>query len=123
MNEKEKILVIDDDKMSLRLLERVFQKAGMEGVFCQSGDQAFQVLDEGVLPDVILLDVHMPDVSGFDILKRLRVEKNTRNVPVVFLTGDEDVKTESLGLSEGAADFIRKPFASEVLIKIGRAHV
>ncbi|MBR2795150.1 MAG: response regulator [Solobacterium sp.] len=117
MNEKEKILVIDDDKMSLRLLERVFQKAGMEGVFCQSGDQAFQVLDEGVLPDVILLDVHMPDVSGFDILKRLRVEKNTRNVPVVFLTGDEDVKTESLGLSEGAADFIRKPFASEVLIK------
>ena len=117
MNEKEKILVIDDDKMSLRLLERVFQKAGMEGVFCQSGDQAFQVLDEGYLPDIILLDVHMPDVSGFDILKCLRVEKNTRNVPVVFLTGDEDVKTESLGLSEGAADFIRKPFASEVLIK------
>ena len=117
MNEKEKILVIDDDKMSLRLLERVFQKAGMEGVFCQSGDQAFQVLDEGYLPDIILLDVHMPDVSGFDILKCLRVEKNTRNVPVVFLTGDEDVKTESLGLSEGAADFIRKPFASEVLIR------
>jgi putative two-component system response regulator len=69
------------------------------------------------MPDIILLDVHMPEVSGFEILKKLKADAKYREVPVVFLTGDEDVKTESLGLSEGAADFIRKPFASEVLLR------
>ncbi len=117
MSEKEKILVIDDDLMSLKVLDRVFRKAGMEGTLCKSGKEAFEVLSGDYMPDIILLDVHMPEVSGFEILKKLKADAKYREVPVVFLTGDEDVKTESLGLSEGAADFIRKPFASEVLLR------
>ena len=117
MSEKEKILVIDDDLMSLKVLDRVFRKAGMEGTMCRSGREALEVLSGDYMPDVILLDVHMPEVSGFEMLRKLKADAKFREVPVVFLTGDEDVKTESLGLSEGAADFIRKPFASEVLLR------
>ena len=117
MSEKEKILVIDDDLMSLKVLDRVFRKAGMEGTLCRSGKEALEILSTDYLPDIILLDVHMPEISGFEILKKLKADAKCRDLPVVFLTGDEDVKTESLGLSEGAADFIRKPFASEVLLR------
>ena len=117
MDEKIRILVIDDDRMSLRILKRLMEKAGMDCSLCSSGAEAFSALEGEYLPDLILLDVHMPDVSGFEILRKLKADVKYREVPVVFLTGDEDVKTESQGLSEGAADFIRKPFSSEVLMR------
>jgi putative two-component system response regulator len=59
----------------------------------------------------------MPDMNGFEVLRQLKTNAAYRNVPVVFLTGDEDVRAEAEGLLAGAADFIRKPFAAEVLIK------
>ncbi len=113
----DRIVVVDDDAMSLRMARRVFEKAGMEGRYYTSGAEALARLREGEIPDLILLDVHMPGEDGFEILKRLRTDPACRNVPVVFLTGDEDVKTETAGLHAGPADFIRKPFAAEVLLK------
>ena len=114
---EERVVVVDDDAMSLKVVKRVFDKAGIEGRYFNCGSDFFACLEEGDLPDLFLLDVHMPDVNGFDLLKRIKADPVARNVPVVFLTGDEDVKTETAGLHEGAADFIRKPFASEVLLK------
>ena len=111
------VTVVDDDIMSLKIAKRVFDKAGIEGTYFSSGAEAFGYLNGENVPDVILLDVHMPDICGFDILKRLKTESAYRNVPVIFLTGDEDVRTEAEGLHSGAADFVRKPFAAEVLLK------
>ena len=113
----ERILVVDDDTMSLRLLRRVFDKAGIAGRYCQSGEAFRAWLEEGEVPDLFLLDVHLPDANGFDLLKHIQADPVRRNVPVIFLTGDEDVKTETAGLHAGAADFIRKPFAADVLLK------
>ena len=113
----DRIVVVDDDLMSLKLAGRVFDKAGIEGSYLCSGTEALAFFNGRVIPDLILLDVHMPDVDGFDVLKRLKNDPFYRNVPVIFLTGDEDVKTETAGLHAGAADFIRKPFAAEVLLK------
>ena len=110
-----RIVVIDDEMMSLRMARRVFEKAGIEGSYFGSGAEAFTFLNGENIPDLILLDVHMPGEDGFEILRRLKAEPVYRNVPVVFLTGDEDVRTETAGLHAGAADFIRKPFAAEVL--------
>ena len=112
-----KIVVVDDDGMSLKMAARVFGREGIEGSYFHSGAEAFSYLDGSNIPDLILLDIHMPDVSGFEILKRLKADPAYRDVPVVFLTGDEDVKTETAGLQAGASDFIRKPFAAEVLLK------
>ena len=112
----DKIVVVDDDLMSLRMAKRVFDKADMDCRCLSSGAEAFAYLNGDSIPDLVLLDVHMPDANGFDILKRLKSEPAYRGVPVVFLTGDDDVKTETAGLHAGAADFIRKPFAPDVLL-------
>jgi putative two-component system response regulator len=114
---RETIVVVDDDLMSLKLAEHVFQRDGIEGRYCSNAEEAFRLLDGTFVPELILLDVHMPEVSGFEILKKLKVDPVYRNVPVVFLTGDDDVKTETEGLHAGAADFLRKPFAAQVLLK------
>ena len=114
---KEKIVVVDDDAMSLKTVRRVFDRAGMEGRYFCSWDEFSTCLEAEYMPDLFLLDVHMPDVNGLDLLRRLRAVPAYRNVPVIFLTGDEDVKTETAGLQAGASDFIRKPFAAEVLLK------
>lgn len=111
------IVVVDDDAMSLRLCKRVFDKAGFGGSYLRSAADALACLDGKHVPDLILLDIHMPDMNGFDVLRWLRSESAYRKVPVVFLTGDDDVKTETAGLHAGASDFIRKPFAAEVLLK------
>ena len=103
---KEKIVVVDDDAMSLKTVRRVFDRAGIEGRYFCSGDEFSTCLEAEYMPDLFLLDVH-----------RLRTVPAYRNVPVIFLTGDEDVKTETAGLQAGASDFIRKPFAAEVLLK------
>ena len=99
------------------MAKRVFERAGFEGEYFGSGAELFARLDGAFVPDIILLDVHMPDADGFEVLKRLKSEPVYRGVPVVFLTGDEDVRTETEGLHAGASDFIRKPFAAEVLVK------
>ncbi|MBR4539061.1 MAG: response regulator [Clostridia bacterium] len=117
IHEKTSVMVVDDEIMSLKVAKRVFDKAGIEGRYFSSGTDAFAFLDGEHIPDVILLDVHMPDINGFDILKQLKASPAYRNVPVVFLTGDGDVRTETEGLHAGAADFVRKPFAAEVLLK------
>lgn len=114
---KERIVVVDDDKMSLRMVGRVFDKAGIEGQYLSCEKDFADYMEERVVPDMFLLDVHMPDVSGFDLLKRIKTDPLYRNVPVIFLTGDEDVRTETEGLHAGASDFIRKPFAADVLLK------
>lgn len=131
MEEKILVAVVDDDKMSLKIAKRVLDKAGIAGVYFGTGEELFSWLGsvqdgsaEGgsgtagaVSPDLILLDVNMPDMDGFEVLDRLKKDPAHRNVPVIFLTGDEDVKTETEGLDAGAADFIRKPFAAEVLLR------
>lgn len=110
------IVVIDDDAMSLRIAKRVFDREGIRGDYLSSGTAALELLDGTRVPDLVLLDVHMPDMDGFEVLKSLKTNPVYRQVPVVFLTGDEGVKTETAGLHAGAADFIRKPFAPEVLL-------
>lgn len=111
------IVVVDDDSVCLRRTKLVLDRAGIRAICCASGQQALSALDGILIPDLILLDTHMPDLDGFAVLRQLKASAAYRNVPVVFLTGDGDVKTESAGLSAGAADFIRKPFAPQVLLK------
>lgn len=114
---EERVVVVDDDAMSLRIVKRIFDREGIEGQYLRSGRDLDAFLDKGAPPDLFLLDIHMPDANGFDLLKHIRTDSAHRNVPVIFLTGDDDVKTETAGLHAGAADFIRKPFAAEVLLK------
>ena len=115
-NKEKKIVVVDDDSSILQLAGHTLSKAGYYVSALRSGQALLKYLEENV-PDLILLDVKMPDMDGFETLQKLRnMERVVANIPVVYLTSDESIETEKQGLSLGAMDFIKKPFVPEVFI-------
>jgi putative two-component system response regulator len=115
-NVEDWIVVVDDDAANLKMASGVFREAGIRGSYFKSGEDALAYLDGSRIPDLVLLDIHMPGLDGFEVIRRLKEKPAYRNVPVIFLTADDDVETETRGLHAGATDFIRKPFAPEVLL-------
>ena len=112
---KDNILVVDDDKMNLAIVHKML---GIRyDVTCvSSGMDAISYLNNNV-PDMILLDLHMPEMSGLEVLEKIREQDNLSDIPVVFLTADNDRKTEIDIFKAGAMDFIQKPFIAEVVIQ------
>ena len=109
------ILVIDDDTSNLRMASHILSKEGLRVSCLKSGEDAIRFLEES-RPDLILLDVHMPGMDGFDPIAAVRGTEKTADIPVIFLTADDDSETETKGLKAGAMDFIKKPFVPEVLL-------
>jgi len=115
-----RVLLVDDEEMNLRLLQRILSRAGYVNVQTTSdGREVLRIFAE-FKPDVILLDLHMPARNGFDVLKDLRSAVGPRAfLPVLMLTGDATPEAKRGALSLGAKDFLAKPFdASEVLLRI-----
>ena len=112
----ERIIVIDDDPVILKEALRSLKGAGMKAVALKSGEQLLEYISQNESPELILLDIKMPGMDGFETLIRLRKMENKGNeTPVIFLTGQEDEEAEIRGLLLGAMDFIKKPFISGVL--------
>ncbi len=109
------ILVVDDDTANLRMASRILSAEQMRVSCLKSGEDALAFLQAN-RPDLILLDVHMPGMDGFETLASIRSGKETAEIPVIFLTADDDSNTETRGLEAGAKDFIKKPFVPEVLL-------
>lgn len=114
MNEP-KIMAIDDDIEMLKQLAIMLKDQYAVSVIT-SADQALAALSEGSLPDLILLDVMMPDTDGFSLMEHLKNDTELRKIPVIFLTGMTDTDDEIRGLTLGGADYVRKPFHREVLL-------
>lgn len=109
------ILVIDDDISNLKMANRILCDAQMRVSCLKSGEEAIKFLQDN-RPDLILLDVHMPGMNGFETLAAVRENEATADIPVIFLTADDDSNTETRGLKAGALDFLKKPFVPEVLL-------
>lgn len=109
------ILVVDDDTSNLRMASRILSTEKMRVSCLKSGEDAVKFLQEN-RPDLILLDIHMPGMDGFETIAAVRENKVTTDIPVIFLTADDDSETETRGLKAGAMDFIKKPFVPEVLL-------
>ena len=110
------IVIVDDDATNLRVANRIFSEAKLRARYFKSGQDLLDYLDGTKIPALILLDIHMPEMDGFEVLKKLREQEVYQKIPVIFLTADDDLDTEKKGLDAGAADFIKKPFAAEVLL-------
>ena len=110
------IVVVDDDIANLLMAGNVMSKSGMRVTALKSGKALLEYIETNEIPDLCLLDVKMPDMNGFETLKALRASRKGKELPVVFLTADESEKSETIGLSLGAMDFIKKPFVPEVLV-------
>lgn len=109
------ILMVDDDSMNLAIGERML--GGKFDLTCaKSGAEAMKLL-KTVRPDLIMLDIHMPDMNGFEVMEWLKKQKELAEIPVVFLTADSDQDVEIQGLKKGAKEYIRKPFVADIMIE------
>lgn len=114
-SQKERLLVVDDDIMNLQIAERMLgTEYAVHGL--ESGKAALEYLKEQK-PNLILLDLHMPDMNGFEVMRQIKKDERLKDIPIVFLTADNDSDTEIKGFREGALDFIRKPFVADIMLQ------
>ena len=104
---KPKILVVDDQPINIRVIHGLF-KSQFDVVMAMNGEQALSQAEQH-RPDLIVLDVMMPDMDGYEVCRRLKANPNTRAVPVVFVTAHNDPADEIQGIALGAIDVISKP--------------
>ncbi len=109
------ILVVDDDTANLRMASHILSAEKMRVSCLKAGADAIKFLHEN-RPDLMLLDIHMPGMDGFETIAAIKEDSTTADIPVIFLTADDDSNAETRGLEAGAMDFIRKPFVPEVLL-------
>lgn len=102
------LLCIDDESVNLKVLASIFRDH-YKVVACKSAQHGFDIA-LNILPDLILLDVLMPEQDGFELIQRLKLNKKIRHIPVIFITGLQSTEDEEKGLSLGACDYIQKPF-------------
>ncbi len=107
--EKPLVLIVDDTPINIQILAESLAKDYRIKV-AGSGRAAFEILEKHVEPDLILLDVMMPDMDGYSICTRLKQNPETSNIPVIFITAMSEAADEERGLNLGAADYITKPF-------------
>jgi putative two-component system response regulator len=112
--DKSRILVVDDNLSSLKQIGAQLGEH-YEVSLAKSGSLALQICMQEK-PDIILLDIEMPEMDGFEVLKRLRLNRYLGSIPVIFLTGNHDTETEVRGLQSGARDFITKPVEKSILL-------
>ncbi|MCI5221504.1 MAG: response regulator [Candidatus Electrothrix sp. AR4] len=105
---KTRILLIDDDLIILNILRYILKHENYEVLEAENGKNGLQLAKKEI-PDLILLDINLPDIVGFDVCRKLKEKKETRNIPVIFLTATGQEGNEYRGFEEGAADFLRKP--------------
>ncbi|WP_035767979.1 HD-GYP domain-containing protein [Butyrivibrio sp. NC2002] len=113
----ERVVVVDDDAIILKNANKVLEEAGFKVTCLKSGRLLLEYVRKNPI-DMLLLDIKMPELDGFETMRLLRkweIENGVHEIPVIFFTADDDCKAETTGLSLGAMDFIRKPFAAEVL--------
>lgn len=110
MADKQKILIVDDDKQSLDVLIEILH-GRYQLILARSGKEGLRRLSGDTLPDLILLDVVMPGIDGYETCRRIKQQTTTREIPLIFLTARDDVEGETYGLGLGAVDYITKPIS------------
>ncbi|MGO4999576.1 diguanylate cyclase domain-containing protein [Oceanisphaera sp. W20_SRM_FM3] len=116
-----RILIVDDQPVNIRVLHQVF-RGEFEVLMATSGEQAITVCREQH-PDIILLDVIMPGISGHEVCRRLKADPGTRDIPVIFVTSQNQDGDEALGFEMGAVDFITKPINPIIVLARVRTHL
>ncbi|GHU07905.1 two-component system response regulator [Spirochaetia bacterium] len=118
---KNKIVLVDDDVTNL-VIGKSILGTQYDLITVPSGEKLFLLLQK-TKPDLILLDVEMPEMDGFSVLRRLKSREPTTDIPVIFLTAKNDASSELEGLSLGAIDYIAKPFSAPLLLKRLELHL
>ena len=115
-----KILLVDDDTKNLQVAMNILKNYNV--IYAQNGEKAFELLEKNNF-DLILLDVVMPMMDGYNVCSKIKENGKTKNIPIVFLTVKDDEQDIVKGFELGAVDYITKPFYSEVLLKRVEVHL
>lgn len=115
------ILVIDDEPFNLSLLDEILNK----NYTIQKASNGPEALDLAFAtpPDLVLIDVMMPGMDGFEVCRQIKKNATTMHVPVIFITAKNEIKDEELGFSVGASDFIHKPISAPIVAARVRTHL
>jgi diguanylate cyclase (GGDEF)-like protein len=119
-----RILLVDDEPLNLKLLSHTLQAKGFETTIALSGTEALQLLAAAVPPpDIILLDVIMPGIGGYELCRRLKDDQKYSKIPVIFLTALTESEDIVKGFNAGAVDYVKKPFNVAELLARVEAHL
>ncbi len=116
------ILVVDDTLDNLTLMSGLLKDLYRVKV-ANSGEKALKYLENDTMPDLILLDIMMPGLSGYDVIKELKSNRKTKDIPVIFLTAMSSMEDEKKGLEMGAVDYITKPISSPIVMARVKVHI
>lgn len=116
------VLVVDDDRNAVDILKRLLTKEGFV-VHCAHGGRETLAVVAAHAVDVILLDVMMPDLDGFQVCEALRKDERTREIPVILLTAKDDMETRVVGMRLGVSEFLTKPINKTELFQRVRAQL
>lgn len=111
-----KVLVVDDEPNILISLEFLMQQAGFDVITAEDGEQTLAHVQQAP-PDLILLDISLPGISGFDVLEQLRQQATTAALPIIMLTAHGREVEREKGMALGADDYITKPFSTQALVE------
>jgi CheY-like chemotaxis protein len=111
-----KIMVIEDDTDVLTVLGDLLKTYGYEAHMFSAGEKALEAVEE-LLPDVVVMDLMMPEMSGFEICKKLRSMNMSRNIPMIAITGYDSAENRSKIFEAGIDDYLPKPFDVKALLK------
>ena len=118
---QKKILVVDDEPVNLKGVQQILQEH-YQLVFAPNGDKAIEAAHKH-LPDLILLDIQMPGMNGYEVCEKLKADPSTREIPVIFLTSMSEVADEARGFDVGAVDYIQKPVSAAILLRRVETHL
>ncbi|UCD32838.1 MAG: response regulator, partial [Desulfobacterales bacterium] len=110
--ERETLLLVDDNPSNLQVLRQTLQDIDCKIFIAKSGERALSIAVEDH-PDLILLDIMMPGIDGFEVCRRLKSDKSTEDIPVIFLSALGETESKVKGLQLGAVDYVSKPFQPE----------
>ena len=116
-----KLLVVDDQAANIQALYHAFAE-DHQVFFATGGAQAIKLCREKQ-PDLVLLDIVMPEMDGYEVCAALKADKDTRDIPIIFVTGETDEGAETRGLDAGAVDFITKPINPKIVRARARTHI
>jgi CheY-like chemotaxis protein len=120
--EKKIILLVDDDPANIQIAREILKDTYKTRI-ATSGSKALQLVKVAPPPDLILLDVNMPEMDGHEVCTRLKSDPTTRDIPVIFLTAMTEVRDETKGFDVGAVDYIHKPFSPPVVLARVQTHL
>lgn len=112
-----RVLVVDDDPLLLRAVRRDLERRGLEVIVCEKGYDAL-LLVGSVKPDLVLLDIHLPDIDGIEVARRVRARPETAGVELVAITGSLDERVRRKLLQAGAREVLTKPFTADEVIAL-----